>query len=509
MAEVLVRANPAIPVKWPPLCICCGAQASQNRLHKFWYEPTWLIVFTTLMPRLRRFIPGVYTYFEMNPPVCHAHRNRLSWPNYLSWALLGLLFTALAVLIPAALLEWHAVLMVGLIALPFGAILVGLLNIVVRVSTPRMIQYDHRHIRLGAVNEQFAAALGYLEGTGPQPGYGAGFAVPAAGYGQPQAYAQPAYGQPAYAPQAAGASSANLRTILISLVAVIGIFGVLACGGIGLVSLARMGRNQRMAEVNRMATEAQERVEQQRREFEEQMATNRAMTMPPTRPPLVFPSDNTAPPRPPASITLSPARSTPPVAESTTISSPPMPPVVTDFPPGFPPNFPPDFGPTIGSLPQGAPPFPSGPRNLPPRGNLPGFAIARGTDVKAGDAIHILWGSRWFTGKVVETAADKVKVHYDQYDATWDEWATLDRVRAAKQPTSAASPAPPASTASAPAAPTSKLRTWTDTTGKFKIEAEFVAMEKGQVHLKKDDGTTIAVPFDKLSVADQEFAIQQ
>jgi hypothetical protein len=89
MAEVLVRANPAIPVKWPPLCICCGAQASEQRRHKFWYEPTWLIVLTTLMPRLRRFIPGVYTCFELHPPVCHAHRNRLAWPNYVTWGCAG------------------------------------------------------------------------------------------------------------------------------------------------------------------------------------------------------------------------------------------------------------------------------------------------------------------------------------------------------------------------------------------------------------------------------------
>lgn len=48
-------------------------------------------------------------------------------------------------------------------------------------------------------------------------------------------------------------------------------------------------------------------------------------------------------------------------------------------------------------------------------------------------------------------------------------------------------------------------REWTDSTGKFKIEAEFVELKDGKVALKKADGTTLSIPLEKLSKADQDF----
>ena len=48
-----------------------------------------------------------------------------------------------------------------------------------------------------------------------------------------------------------------------------------------------------------------------------------------------------------------------------------------------------------------------------------------------------------------------------------------------------------------------ETRTWTDRTGKFRVEAEFVAEEEGTVTLRKEDGEEIEVPLDKLSAADQ------
>ena len=53
---------------------------------------------------------------------------------------------------------------------------------------------------------------------------------------------------------------------------------------------------------------------------------------------------------------------------------------------------------------------------------------------------------------------------------------------------------------------TAVARTWTDSTGKHTIDAEFASLENGVVTLKKDDGTTIRIPLDKLSNADQEQA---
>lgn len=47
------------------------------------------------------------------------------------------------------------------------------------------------------------------------------------------------------------------------------------------------------------------------------------------------------------------------------------------------------------------------------------------------------------------------------------------------------------------------LRTWTDASGKFTIEAEFAGYAAGAVTLRKSDGSTISMPMEKLSQADQ------
>lgn len=56
-------------------------------------------------------------------------------------------------------------------------------------------------------------------------------------------------------------------------------------------------------------------------------------------------------------------------------------------------------------------------------------------------------------------------------------------------------------------AATESLRTWTDNTGKFKIEAEFVGLADGNVTLRrKKDGKEITLPLARLSPADRKAA---
>lgn len=50
-----------------------------------------------------------------------------------------------------------------------------------------------------------------------------------------------------------------------------------------------------------------------------------------------------------------------------------------------------------------------------------------------------------------------------------------------------------------------EVRTWTDATGKFSVEAELVEVVDGVALLKKADGRQIKVPLGKLSAADREF----
>ncbi len=49
------------------------------------------------------------------------------------------------------------------------------------------------------------------------------------------------------------------------------------------------------------------------------------------------------------------------------------------------------------------------------------------------------------------------------------------------------------------------MRTWSDSSGQFQIEATLDSQTAFDVVLRKKDGTTIKVPLDKLSVADQEY----
>ena len=49
-------------------------------------------------------------------------------------------------------------------------------------------------------------------------------------------------------------------------------------------------------------------------------------------------------------------------------------------------------------------------------------------------------------------------------------------------------------------------RTWTDSTGKYTVEAEFAGMEAGKVSLRKADGAVAVVPVKRLGEADREYA---
>ncbi len=54
----------------------------------------------------------------------------------------------------------------------------------------------------------------------------------------------------------------------------------------------------------------------------------------------------------------------------------------------------------------------------------------------------------------------------------------------------------------------SESRTWTDKSGRFRIEATFVSEESGAIKLMRKDGKPITIPLDKLSDPDQAFVRQ-
>ncbi|MCH7726533.1 MAG: hypothetical protein IH991_08660, partial [Planctomycetes bacterium] len=52
---------------------------------------------------------------------------------------------------------------------------------------------------------------------------------------------------------------------------------------------------------------------------------------------------------------------------------------------------------------------------------------------------------------------------------------------------------------------TAEPRTWTDSTGTYKVQAEFVEFKDGNAVLLREDGRKVSVPVAKLSKADQDF----
>lgn len=83
-------------------------------------------------------------------------------------------------------------------------------------------------------------------------------------------------------------------------------------------------------------------------------------------------------------------------------------------------------------------------------------SAAAAADFKPGDRVEVKWRGKWFAAEVLEAKKGKWKVHYQGYDAEWDEWVGAARVRAPKTSTvsaggAAATDAPAAGTDRRPA----------------------------------------------------------
>lgn len=68
----------------------------------------------------------------------------------------------------------------------------------------------------------------------------------------------------------------------------------------------------------------------------------------------------------------------------------------------------------------------------PTTSKLPAFA-------KTGARVDVLSKGEWYGARILEVSGDRVKVRYDRYDASWDEWVGAERLRA---PTKAATANP-------------------------------------------------------------------
>jgi S1-C subfamily serine protease len=97
-------------------------------------------------------------------------------------------------------------------------------------------------------------------------------------------------------------------------------------------------------------------------------------------------------------------------------------------------------------------------------------------------------------GQVIGVVVLKAKI--DQAGFAVPVKSILSFLGVGKQPTSPA------------VSPANEYRLWTDNSGTFKIEAQFVKVEGDKVLLKKKDGSSLAVPLARLSANDREVAKQ-
>lgn len=120
-------------------------------------------------------------------------------------------------------------------------------------------------------------------------------------------------------------------------------------------------------------------------------------------------------------------------------------------------------------------------------------------------------GAFWFPARVKNLLTDgKVEVEFMAWGKP-NRTATLARRNLQLAPPELDQPAQPknqAASGSTRAAPvdtssTGSLHTWTDTSGRFKIAAEFVSAENGKVTLRRQDGREVEVPLEKLCEADR------
>jgi hypothetical protein len=48
---------------------------------------------------------------------------------------------------------------------------------------------------------------------------------------------------------------------------------------------------------------------------------------------------------------------------------------------------------------------------------------------KKGDKVNVEWKGDWYTATILETGEGKYKIHYDGWGDEWDEWVTSSRMK--------------------------------------------------------------------------------
>ncbi len=539
MATVQMNRFAAEAGRMPPVCICCGAPAQQHVRHTFHYQPTWLVLFYILIPALLRW------YLSSNPatvtvPVCAAHRNRLQWPKFVRYALAGGLLLMVPLLFAASMAGWHTAMGAMMLLVLLWLIALWAASVIVALTTPRAEHYTTSHVTLTAVAPAFAHSLQAGGGAVPpavQPlpglagsktggglsqgmfavlilgggfvallalGFVLGFAsyyVRKAGRGGRQEVAQRPMAPPAWAPPNIGPPT------------------------IPPPAPHRFGGND-----PRLPDAPPDTLTPPPEAVDHSMPSPADALSPsnpgPPRPPRFRPpggtfSDEPWPPRG-RNLPTPPRRGRPTFApggaSETTEEGSMTPASSADSNQNQTENARQTSNNASSTAPASEQGFGKGTRPVagpsPPPGSM---AVTPATPLEPGTQVWHLWGNRWYPAEVLFAQGEQVKIHYYNYSSTFDEEVPRSELRLphAPSPTTADSLAADSSAASSSAEaaiaadngpPNDRdVRTWTDSTGKFTIEATLLEFADGKVKLERTDGRIVTLPFEKLSAADQQF----
>lgn len=499
----------------PPVCICCGASAQVQVRHTFYYQPTWLVLIYVFLPRILKW------YFSSKPaqvpvPLCAAHRRRLYWPTYLGC----LLVAGALVLVPAMVISLYSempTLMNALAALMVIWVLgLWLAYILVAIATPRAQAYTASQITLTAVSPAYAQAVaargvGVQQGLRPLPGLGG---------------VQPASG---------------IRFGATSRVAlgVCGLGVMLLCARLYVMLSRSSSPSRNFAQASSdfhppplaspsFRPPAPPSYSDVSNSFAASSSSSATLT--PTYVPPPPPPPPTTPAETPSSSSPSAAdarATTDPLTTATTPDTAATPDSATTqaAAPSPPPSFPTspiarDFQPPrMREFDEPGPPEtpwdPEGARiaaklgpglepTVFPNNSIP---VGPGTPLAVGDRVWVLQGITWVAGTVREVFEPfHVRVHTPPSPERFAHLFPRSYLRLVQEkPAAAGNSASARTTESAAKSTDPEVRTWTDSSGKFQIEARLVAYKNGKVTLLRTDGKLITLPFEKLSATDQRF----
>ena len=134
--------------------------------------------------------------------------------------------------------------------------------------------------------------------------------------------------------------------------------------------------------------------------------------------------------------------------------------------------------------------------------------VADDLTLEKGITLAGCWANKWFALTVIgENDDGSVKIHWDKFGKGFD--CNMNRSQLVIQNKMAEQLELKKTSEKETAIDSAKdlteiLRTWTDDTGGYKIEAYYVAHTKAKITLKTAEGREINMPFSKLSGPDQE-----